>query len=198
MAHDPIRVDVLYRAEVDLAFVDLNPSDRRKGLIYVVFSKAAMRSAGVSQSRDFRGRPLSSSAIAAALMPSSTAAVVIGLPARTGATARLRNSTGNGRGMGEASQQKPDPQTIAGNQTRGHVKESTKPGAVPSFRRQKFQKYLLISKFMSEPVWPRDGADERRSRVRSQYRPPRFPRVSGGWKVVTNHVDASSRPAWRR
>ena len=53
--------------------------------------------------------------IAAALTPSSTAAVVIGLPARTSATALLRNPTGKGRGTGEASQEKPDPQTILGN-----------------------------------------------------------------------------------
>lgn len=40
-------------------------------------------------------------------------------------TALLRNSTGNGQGVGEASQEKSNPQTVAGNQTMGLVKEST-------------------------------------------------------------------------
>ena len=72
--------------------------------------------------------------IAAALTPNSTAAVVIGLPARTSVTARIRNSSGKGLGMDEASQREPDPHIISSNQTMGHVKESTKPGAVSTDR----------------------------------------------------------------
>ena len=45
-------------------------------------------------------------------LPSSTAAVVGGLPARTRATAFLRNSTGEGCGWDWASEKQPDPQTI--------------------------------------------------------------------------------------
>ncbi len=45
--------------------VILDSSSRRNGVTYVVFSKAVIRSAGVSQSRILRGRALSSSAIAA-------------------------------------------------------------------------------------------------------------------------------------
>ena len=45
----------------------------------------------------------------------------MGLPARTSATARRRNSAGNGRGMEEASQRRPDLHTVLGNQTAGHV-----------------------------------------------------------------------------
>jgi len=59
--------------------------------------------------------------IAAVVTPSSTTAVMIYLPARESATALLQNSTGKGRGMGEASEQKPDPQAVAGNQTMGQV-----------------------------------------------------------------------------
>jgi hypothetical protein len=66
--------------------------------------------------------PITQLWMAAALTPSSTAAVVIDLPARTSATALLRNSTGKGLGMGEASQDEPDPQTISGNQTVRHVR----------------------------------------------------------------------------
>ena len=69
---------------------------------------------------------------APALTPSCTAAVVMGFPARTSATARRRNSAGNGRGMDEASQRRPNPHTVAGNQTIGQVKVSTKPTAVPT------------------------------------------------------------------
>ena len=72
--------------------------------------------------------------IAAALTPSSTAAVVIGLLARTSATARIRNSAGKGLGMREASQREPDPHIISGYGTMGHVKKSTKPGAGPTDR----------------------------------------------------------------
>ena len=54
--------------------------------------------------------------------PSPTAAVVIDSPARTSATARIRNSAGKGRGMGEASQREPDRYIISGSQTMGHVK----------------------------------------------------------------------------
>ena len=68
---------------------------------------------------------------AAALTPSCTAAVVMGLPARTRATTRRRNSAGNGRGMGEASQRRPNLRTVSGNQTMGQVKVSIKPTAVP-------------------------------------------------------------------
>ena len=50
--------------------------------------------------------------IAAVVTPSSTTAVMIYLPARESATALLQNSTGKGRGMGEASQRKPGPQAI--------------------------------------------------------------------------------------
>ena len=70
--------------------------------------------------------------IAAVLTPSLTAAVVIGLPARTSATTRIRNSAGKGLGMSEASQREPDTHIISGNQTMGHVKKSTKPVAVPT------------------------------------------------------------------
>ena len=69
--------------------------------------------------------------IAAALTPSSTAAVVIGLPARTSATARIRNSARKGLGMSEASQREPGTHIISGDQTMGYVKKSAKPIAVP-------------------------------------------------------------------
>ena len=69
--------------------------------------------------------------ISAALTLSSTAAVVVGLPARTSATARIRNSAGKSLGMSEASQREPDTQIISGDQTMGYVKNSTKPIAVP-------------------------------------------------------------------
>lgn len=63
--HDPVGEHVLDRTEVDLAFARLDSSDRRNGVVYAVSSRAAIPSAGVSQSRALRGRPLSSSAIAA-------------------------------------------------------------------------------------------------------------------------------------
>ena len=72
--------------------------------------------------------------IAAVVTPSSTTAVVMCLPTRRSATALLRNSTGKGRGMGEASQQKPDPQAVARDQTMGQVKVIARPSAVPSDR----------------------------------------------------------------
>jgi hypothetical protein len=61
---------------------------------------------------------------AAALTPSWPAAVVMALPARTSATARRRNSAGNGRGMDEASQRRPDLHPKSGNQTVGHVNQA--------------------------------------------------------------------------
>ncbi|EPR77198.1 Long-chain-fatty-acid--CoA ligase [Leifsonia rubra CMS 76R] len=51
--HDLPGERVHHGAAVDFSFPRLNPSDRCNGLIYDVFSKAAMRSAGVSQSREF-------------------------------------------------------------------------------------------------------------------------------------------------
>ena len=44
---------------------------------------------------------------------------------------RLRHWTGKGLGMGEGSEEKPDPQSIAGNQTMGQVIKSTRSSAVP-------------------------------------------------------------------
>ena len=63
-------------------------------------------------------------------MPSSTAAVVMGLPARTRATARARNSVGNGLGMIKASQDKPDLHSTWGSRRVGQVtreQRSTQP-----------------------------------------------------------------------
>lgn len=69
------------------------------------------------------------------MTPISSAAVVMGLPARTSSTALLRNSAGKGRGLGETSQQAPEPQTIAGNQTMGHVEGLKQSFSNPSFTR---------------------------------------------------------------
>jgi hypothetical protein len=69
----------------------------------------------------------------AALTSSLTAGMVTGLPAPTSPPARTLNSAGKGRGMGEASQEKPDPQTISGDQTTGYFAKPTKPTAVAHF-----------------------------------------------------------------
>lgn len=44
---------------------------------------------------------------------------------------RLRHWTGKGLGMGEGSEEKPDSQTVASNQTMGQVITSTSSSAVP-------------------------------------------------------------------
>lgn len=52
---------------------------------------------------------------------SSTSALPFSKPARTSATVPLRNSAGEGPGMGGVSQEESETQTITGNQTVGHV-----------------------------------------------------------------------------
>ena len=65
-------------------------------------------------------------------MPSSAAAREIGLPARTSAMARARNSAGNGLGMVHSLPARPELHTLRGNPDVGQVKESTKVWADPT------------------------------------------------------------------